>query len=52
MIEYNFWDDRTFECNDDYYCPIIDAYCTNEFCDECEDLIAFEYFLKKEHENK
>ena len=51
MIGYNFWDDRTFECNDDYYCPIIDAYCTNESCDECVDLIAFEYFLKKESES-
>ncbi len=27
MAEYNFWDDRTTEDNDEHYCPIIDCHC-------------------------
>ena len=27
MAEYNFWDDRTTEDNDEHYCPIIDGHC-------------------------
>lgn len=42
MAEYNFWDDRTTEDNDEHYCPIIDGHCYDmSKCDECEDNIRF-----------
>lgn len=37
MAEYNFWDDRTTEDNDEHYCPIIDRHCYDmSKCDECD----------------
>lgn len=49
MAEYNFWDDRTHECNDDYYCPVINAHCLDQKCDECEDYKSFcEFYGFKE----
>lgn len=42
MAEYNFWDDRTTEDNDEHYCPIIDGHCYDmSRCDECEDNARF-----------
>ena len=42
MAEYNFWDDRTTEDNDEHYCPIIDGNCYDmSKCDECEDNAKF-----------
>ena len=42
MAEYNFWDDRTTEDNDEHYCPIIDGHCCDmSRCDECEDNAKF-----------
>lgn len=36
MTDYNFWDDRTHEGNEELYCPVIDNYCFNRHCDDCE----------------
>ena len=36
MAEYNFWDDRTTECNDSNFCPVINDYCLDQRCFECE----------------
>ena len=37
MPEYNFWDDRTTECNDSNFCPVINDYCLDQRCNECEE---------------
>ena len=47
MVEYNFWDDRTYECNEDYYCPVIDTYCLSKYCDECNDYKDFVNFYSQ-----
>lgn len=36
LIEYNFWDDRTHEVNEAFYRPVVDDYCLEWDCDECE----------------
>ena len=42
MAEYNFWDDRTMEDNDEHYCPIIDGHCYDmSKCEECEENAKF-----------
>ena len=41
MAEYNFWDYRTHECNNDYYCPVINSYCLTQECEECNDYKDF-----------
>lgn len=50
MAEYNFWDDRTTEENDENYCPILDGHCSNmSKCDECEENAKFaEHFQLSE----
>lgn len=50
MAEYNFWDDRTAEENDDNYCPILDGYCSDmSKCAECEENAKFaEHFQLSE----
>ena len=49
MAEYNWWDDRTVEENDDMMCPIINYPCPHENCGECEDYKAFiQYYRAKE----
>lgn len=49
MAEYNFWDDRTTETNDDNYCPIGNDYCLSHDCDNCSDNIEFaRYFAESE----
>lgn len=45
MVEYNFWDDRTTEENDDYWCPIGCCYCLDDrYCYECKDYKDFMSF--------
>lgn len=42
MAEYNFWDDRTTEDNDENYCPIIGGHCYDmSKCDECDNNARF-----------
>ena len=50
MAEYNFWDDRTAEDNDENYCPILDGHCSDmSKCDECEENAKFaEHFQLSE----
>lgn len=37
MAEYDFWDDRTVECNDNPWCIIADDYCYgNTNCSKCD----------------
>ncbi len=53
MIEYNFWDDRTTECNESDFCPIIMDYCLDQECNECEELKAFvKYWEDRDKEEK
>ena len=48
MAEYNWWDDRTVEENDDMMCPIINYPCPHENCGECEDYKAFIGYCESE----
>ena len=50
MAEYNFWDDRTAEENDENYCSILDGHCSDmSKCDECEENAKFaEHFQLSE----
>lgn len=45
MTEYNFWDDRTTEENDEYWCPVGMCYCIEEDCEHCEAAKEFEASL-------
>lgn len=45
MAEYNFWDDRTTEENDEYWCPVGMCYCIEEDCEHCEAAKEFEASL-------
>ena len=51
MAEYNFWDDRTAEENDEHFCPVLNDFCfeDKEACKTCITLKAFTdyYSLKK-----
>lgn len=41
-MDYNWWDDRTAECEDYAICPITMQGCYNiNNCDECEIHIQF-----------
>lgn len=44
MAEYNFWDDRTAEDNDDNYCPILDDYCYD--MSKCEECVTYAKFVR------
>lgn len=46
MAEYNFWDDRTWDCDDNYWCPILNDYCFTEECDICPINKKFEESLR------
>lgn len=52
MPEYNWWDDRTIEENDNMFCPIINNYCHVEdhsVCErECEEYKAFKDYYDRE----
>lgn len=49
MPEYNFWDDRTIETNDDTWCPIANDYCLDHTkCSECEIQIEFDKYISEE----
>ncbi len=50
MAEYIFWDDRTYSCCDDCYCPVINGYCLDEDCDNCSDYKEFCKFYNLEDE--
>lgn len=52
MADHNFWDDRTAEHNDDYFCPIIDGYCVNWDCEECKKQIEFIEAVKTHTQQK
>lgn len=41
MVEYNWWDDRTVEENDNYYCPVICGCCFDGDCETCKDHLEF-----------
>lgn len=45
MAEYNFWDDRTTEENDDFWCPLGECYCIEGDCEHCEAAHKFEASL-------
>ena len=48
MAEYDFWDDRTTEENDENYCPILNDHCYDmSKCDECADNIQFANHFQK-----
>lgn len=47
MAEYNWWDDRTIEDNDNYFCPIIYGCCLDKNCEKCKD---YEEFVKEVNE--
>lgn len=47
MAEYNFWDDRTTEENDDYWCPIKMCYCISDDCENCEEYKEFEDYVNR-----
>lgn len=52
MAEYNFWDDRTIECNDSMFCPVINEYCLDQRCNECNEFKQFKaYYSKEENES-
>lgn len=38
MAEYNWWDDRTIEDNDEHFCPLLNNICYGDDnnCQECE----------------
>ena len=44
MVDYNFWDHRTIEENDNYWCPIKMCYCISDDCENCEDYKDFMSF--------
>lgn len=52
MAEYNFWDDRTTEENDDYWCPIKMCYCISDDCENCEKYKEFEDYVNRHFEEK
>ena len=41
MVEYNWWDDRTVEENDSYYCPLICDCCFDKDCETCKEHLEF-----------
>lgn len=49
MAEYNFWDDRTHEENDENFCPLLNEHCYTQNCGECEILKEFEKDMKGEN---
>ena len=49
MAEYNWWDDRTVEDNDEHFCPVLNDFCyeSNDYCRECVTLKAFRDYYEK-----
>lgn len=53
MAEYNWWDDRTVEDNDEHFCPVLNDICYGDDndCEECETLKAFRDYYEKGNKN-
>ena len=49
MAEYNFWDDRTHEDNDENWCLISNDYCYDHTkCSECDIQKEFDRYVNEE----
>ena len=49
MAEYNWWDDRTVEDNDEHFCPVLNDICYSDDvnCQKCEVSKAFKADYKE-----
>lgn len=53
MAEYNFWDDRTWGCDDTHWCPVVNDYCLDQHCNQCEEKKQFDaYYSQENREDK